>query len=143
MARNWLAGICLGGLAAAGLSVAATSSVEAHGSGHHRFHPHHTDHQHAGHKITRKTRPASRAAVKRYRTGSWHCNPWSGSRMLHGQRFVLGKGYHYGACLEHQTGVARDWREWQAHERERGRIHWHSHREHNWLQNADLRRRVR
>lgn len=146
-ARNWLAKASLGVTAAFGLTFAATASAEAHGDElggrHQRFHAHHGVHHHGVHKITRKARTASRAAVKRYRTASWHCNPWTGARKLHGQLFVLGKGYHYGACLEHQTGVARDWRDWQAHDHERGRIHWHSHREHDWLQNADLRRNVR
>ena len=145
-----LARACAGIVAAIGLSLAATGSSEAHeldhGWGRYPARGHHVHHHAAGkyvHKAHRKSRPANRDAVKRYRMGSWHCNPWSGARMLHGQRFVLGKGYHYGACLEHQTHVAADWRMWQAHDRERGRIHWHSHREHNWLKNADLRRRVR
>ncbi len=145
-----LANALIGIVAAIGLSLAATASAEAHdldhGWGRYPSRGHHMHHHAAGkhvHKAHRKAHYKSRAAVKRYRTASWHCNPWSGARMLHGQRFVLGKGYHYGACLEHQTHAAADWRMWQAHDRERGRIHWHSHREHNWLQNADLRRRVR
>lgn len=145
-----LAHACIGIVAAIGLSLTAAAPSEAHeldqGWGRYPARSHHVHHHAAGkhvHKAHRKFRPASRAAVKRYRTASWHCNPWTGARKLHGQLFVLGKGYHYGACLEHQTGVARDWRDWQAHDHERGRIHWHSHREHHWLQNADLRRNVR
>lgn len=151
MAMSSLAGACLGMLAAAVVSMAGTVTAEAHGldhgwgrypaRGHHWHHHQHRAHGHV-HKVTRKARP-SRAVSERYRAARWHCNPWHGSAMLHGQRFVLGKGLHYGVCLEHQTHVAKDWRMWREHDRARGRVHWHSHREHHWLKNADLRRRVR
>ena len=145
-----LAGACLGLIGAAVMSVAATLPAQAHGLDHgwgrypvrgHHWH-HHRHHSLPKHVVLRKARP-SRGAVERYRAARWHCNPWHGRTMLHGQRFVLGKGLHYGVCLEHQTHVAADWRLWREHDRQRGRVHWHSEREHNWLKNADLRRRVR